>query len=92
MSGFESVAEWNNAIDDLHDGVNGCGLYLVGESKNVDTVAELLQIVPVYGIKRQFEGAPLKGGTTPLKDQLRHSKAGLRSKTGLRHSKARVRE
>jgi hypothetical protein len=58
MSGFESVAEWNNAIDDLHDGLNGCGLYLVGESKNVDTVAELLQIVPVYGITRHSERVP----------------------------------
>lgn len=30
-------------------------MYLVGESKNVDTVAELLQIVPVYWIKWHFE-------------------------------------
>ena len=44
MSGFESVAEWNNAIDDLHGGLDECGLYVVGESRIVDTVTGLLQI------------------------------------------------
>jgi hypothetical protein len=36
MSGFESVAKWNDAIDELHNGLHGCGLYIVDDSRNVD--------------------------------------------------------
>jgi hypothetical protein len=41
VSGFDSVSDWRDAIVELHDGLDGCGLYAVGNPKMVDSFDEL---------------------------------------------------